>query len=478
MANGSVYKRCSCTNPQGKRLGTRCPQLRRPGGAWHPHHGTWAYQLELPTTSGTRRQLRRSGFATREQAHTGLDHARDLLTLAAGDPARAARIGDMLRSCNPGTPLPDRDTVAAAIHQPAPDSAGIPTFGEYLDQWLAARGNLAANTRQSYTDHIRLYLKPHLGHVRLDQLTVAHFETMYTAINQRDQHIHAARTSSDPAVRASVRGKRPLTPASRQRLRATARKALNDAIRTHHRGLLPYNPAAYLELPTGKAPRPRIWTPNNIHHWKTTSKRPSPVMVWTPQQAGTFLDHAQTNDPDLYPLYLLITHRGLRRGEATGLRHTDLDLTRAELTITQQITTIANKPHIQSLKTTAAERTIPLDHTTGHALTRHLEHQHVRHPEPAHNLVFLTSTGRPWHPATISKRFDRLTATSGLPPIRLHDLRHCAATYLRAAGADLKTIQETLGHADLNITANTYTTVLHELERETADNAAKLVPRS
>jgi hypothetical protein len=61
---------------------------------------------------------------------------------------------------------------------------------------------------------------------------------------------------------------------------------------------------------------------------------------------------------------------------------------------------------------------------------------------------------------------------------RLRRLRHCAATYLRAAGADLKTVQETLGHADLNITADTYTSVLVELERATAEAAAGLIPRN
>jgi integrase len=77
----------------------------------------------------------------------------------------------------------------------------------------------------------------------------------------------------------------------------------------------------------------------------------------------------------------------------------------------------------------------------------------------------------------VSHRLTQLIDGSRLP-IRLHDLRHCAATYLRAAGADLKTIQETLGHADLNITADTYTSVLVELERATAEAAAGLIPRN
>jgi site-specific recombinase XerD len=58
-------------------------------------------------------------------------------------------------------------------------------------------------------------------------------------------------------------------------------------------------------------------------------------------------------------------------------------------------------------------------------------------------------------------------------------LRHCAATYLKAAGADLKDIQATLGHASIAITADTYTSVIHELdsERAKANAAAALIPR-
>jgi Phage integrase family len=63
---------------------------------------------------------------------------------------------------------------------------------------------------------------------------------------------------------------------------------------------------------------------------------------------------------------------------------------------------------------------------------------------------------------------------------RTHDLRHCAATFLKAAGADMKDIQETLGHSSITITGDTYTSVVHELdtERAKADAAAALVPRT
>jgi site-specific recombinase XerD len=58
-------------------------------------------------------------------------------------------------------------------------------------------------------------------------------------------------------------------------------------------------------------------------------------------------------------------------------------------------------------------------------------------------------------------------------------LRHCAATFLKAAGADLKDVQELLGHSSITITSDTYTSVIAELEveRAKAEAAAALVPR-
>lgn len=453
-------------------------------GAWHPSHGSWAYQLELPAGHDRRRaQLRRSGHHTRDQAQAELDHAKALLRLAGGDPLLTAQVAGMLRACKPGTPLPDVDTVTRRLHTTGtPNTA--PTFGEYLHRWLQGRGHLAANTLRCYREHIDHYLKPHLGHIRLDQLTVGHLQAMFDAITGRDNTTRAARASADPAVRATVKGRKTMGDASRQRLRATARKAINDAMRIHHRGLLTHNPAAHLELPSGRTPRPKVWTPKAVHTWKTTGSKPGPVMVWTPAQAGEFLDHAQTHDIVLYPMYLLIMNRGLRRGEAVGLRDIDVDLDHAEeLTIAQQIIPVDHTPITTRLKTDASERVVALDTVTAAVLADHLRRRETwrqAHPDdwPDTGLFFVTPTGKPWHPQVVSRRFDRLVTAAGLPPIRLHDLRHGAATYLRAAGADLKTVQTTLGHADHKITSDVYTSVLQELERATAEAAAALIPRN
>jgi hypothetical protein len=76
--------------------------------------------------------------------------------------------------------------------------------------------------------------------------------------------------------------------------------------------------------------------------------------------------------------------------------------------------------------------------------------------------VFITPHGQPLDPDYLTRRFVRLVKDSGLPPVRLHDLRHGAASLAHCAGADLKTVQEQLGHSSIVLTADTYTSVLHE----------------
>ncbi|MEU1176825.1 tyrosine-type recombinase/integrase [Streptomyces sp. NPDC005820] len=92
--------------------------------------------------------------------------------------------------------------------------------------------------------------------------------------------------------------------------------------------------------------------------------------------------------------------------------------------------------------------------------------------------VFTKENGELLHPANVTRRFIELYEEIDLPPVRLHDLRHGAATLARAAGADLKNIQEMLGHSSITITADTYTSLLTEADLAIAEAVARLVPRA
>jgi Phage integrase family len=91
--------------------------------------------------------------------------------------------------------------------------------------------------------------------------------------------------------------------------------------------------------------------------------------------------------------------------------------------------------------------------------------------------VFTREDGSPLHPATVTDRFRALAETAKLPPVRLHDLRHGAASLMLAAGVPAKVVQETLGHSTVGLTLDTYTSVYTEVAAEAAEAAAKLVPR-
>jgi hypothetical protein len=68
-----------------------------------------------------------------------------------------------------------------------------------------------------------------------------------------------------------------------------------------------------------------------------------------------------------------------------------------------------------------------------------------------------------------------LINAAGLPPVRLHDLRHGAASLAHTAGADLKTVQDQLGHAGIVLTADTYTSVLPAAQHSAAEATARLI---
>ena len=71
--------------------------------------------------------------------------------------------------------------------------------------------------------------------------------------------------------------------------------------------------------------------------------------------------------------------------------------------------------------------------------------------------MFTYADGRPIRPEYLTHRFNTLVREFDLPPIRLHDLRHGAATLALASHTDLKVIQQMLGHSSIVTTADTYT---------------------
>ncbi|GAB2738599.1 tyrosine-type recombinase/integrase [Kitasatospora kifunensis] len=454
--------------PRHYRLGATCPSLA------NRHHGSWCYDVTLPHLPGAKRErCRASGFSTRREALAAADHLLD-----------------------------------TALPLPGPPEVGL-TTGDFLRQWLSEKApGLAPTTARSYEGHLRLHLLPHLDSVPLAELRPHHIADVFDAIDsrnsaisvQRDQYARAharhqewksryGRNPGHPRANAPApavpepflphrpRGAQPrvTSAATKQRIRATLRSALSDARRQL---LIPVNWAGLVQLPPVHKPRALLWTPARIAAWEGTGVRPSSVMVWTEEQTGGFLD-AVVEDW-LYALWHLLTYRGLRRGEAVGLRWSEVDLDLGTIDITRQVIQLGYVPYEATPKQ-HSERTLALDSGTIEALSTHRSRMRAASrsrgdPWAPGGRVFVRADGSPLHPDYVSKRFRLLCRRSGSPPVRLHDLRHEAATLTLTAVGDRRVVQDLLGHATL-ATTDDYASVTPARARAAAEAAAALVPR-
>ncbi|GAA3535576.1 hypothetical protein GCM10022419_013980 [Nonomuraea rosea] len=190
--------------------------------------------------------------------------------------------------------------------------------------------------------------------------------------------------------------------------------------------------------------------------------------MWTTEHLTEFSDYVR--EDALYPLWWLAGLRGLRRGELAGLRWADISLETRELTVVQQLIHVNDRLRVVPPKSEASQRTIALDTETIRLL-----HRHKLKGFDTADWVLTREDGQPVRPDYLTYRFRYVVAASGLPPIRLHDLRRDAASTALAARVDLRTIQGQLGHASIVLTSDTYTSVLPELHHAAAEATARLV---
>jgi integrase len=260
--------------------------------------------------------------------------------------------------------------------------------------------------------------------------------------------------------------------ATTRRVYSTIRSALNAAAREQ---LIPGNPTQYLVIPAGRRPHAVVWTARRVKHWKRTGKRPA-VAVWTPAQTRRFL--TSIGGHPLYTAFLVMALCGLRRGEAAGLRWSDLDLDAGLAYVTRQVQRVNGVLTPCPLKTPASLRAVGLapEIVTALRALRQAQADYARaNGIPPSRYVFPGPGGGPLRPDYLTLAFGGLVKRSGLPPVRLHDLRHGAATLMLLDGTELKVIADQLGHSSVVLTADTYLSVAVELGLKTAAAAARLI---
>ena len=187
-----------------------------------------------------------------------------------------------------------------------------------------------------------------------------------------------------------------------------------------------------------------------------------PVDALSEREAKMFF-YALSQEKDLEfrcILQVLIT-TGLRRGECMGLKWKDIDLSEGTIHVVRNVTySSGNGIVLGTPKTVYSNRLIPLIQATSDLLKQYRQKIGQEHPGADLREAFLfpntTSIYQPRDPNTVTRRLKRFMKKHGLPDLSPHDLRHSCATLLLASGADVKSVQEILGHSDASTTLNFY----------------------
>jgi integrase len=310
-------------------------------------------------------------------------------------------------------------------------------LGAFLDEWLAnQRHRLKDTTWASYEVAVGR-IKQGIGRSKLQALTPLDVETFYSGLAE------------------SGRKGKPLAPKSIRNTHVVLRKALADAERL---GLVPRNVAAVAKPPVARRDPRRTWSSDEVREFFSFVK-----------------------GDRLFAAYVLLATTGMRRGEVLGLRWSDLDLDAGELAVVHTVTTVGYVPVVSTPKTNRSRRVVYLDEETVRVLRDHRRRQREDRlaAGPAWqdgvDFVFRDELGALVHPDWFTREFGRQVRLSGLPAIRLHDLRHTYATLALKAGVHPKIVSERLGHATVGVTLDLYSHVTPGIAREAANTvAAKL----
>ena len=434
----------------------------------------WYVKIELdpdPST-GQRRQKWHSGYNTKREAER-------------------ARI-DLLSKF-------DRGEYVEPSHQ---------SVADYFADWLKAiEHTVRPSTFDSYSRNVKNHVVAHIGSVRLTKVDAGVLNGLYAelltsgrckpsrtgkgyspevverATELRAQGMTLASTSEQLRTEfAEAEHITKDTLASLLRRQSTRRsiddfpegldrrtvnyvhtilhRAFKDAVRW---GRLARNPADAADPPRG-------------------SRKSDGVHAWSAATLRSFLQSTQKAGDREHALWVLLATTGMRRGEAIGVRWSDVDLDKGRVRVVQTITQTRSKVTVGEPKTTSGRRSVSLDSGTVGVLRDHrkrmLQERLLIGPDFSDDgLVFHEPDGACLRPEAVSGRFVRRVGQHGLPRLTIHGLRHTWATLALEQGIHPRVVQERLGHSTIAITLGIYSHVSPTVHDEAAETIAGLLLR-
>ena len=185
------------------------------------------------------------------------------------------------------------------------------------------------------------------------------------------------------------------------------------------------------------------------------------VDFYTKEELQQFFEYLKKeNGLQMLVFFKIAAFAGPRRGELSALTWSDIDFDKRNITINKNLVIIHNVFKIQSPKTRTSNRTISLDDTTLALLKKwRLKQRETLFHLGRRNsmkLIFTNATGRTGTDFLFltygSDSLKYLSEKYGIRRIKLHDFRKTHASLLFESGADMKDVQERLGHSDIQTT--------------------------
>jgi integrase len=190
-----------------------------------------------------------------------------------------------------------------------------------------------------------------------------------------------------------------------------------------------------------------------------------------------FLREAYKYDYIYWIFFKVLIETGLRKGEAAALQWTDTDLKERTIHISKTLDFQADDDSelFGDPKTYHSIRTITISQSLANDLAFHKKFQNqnklalneIYHHDL--NLVLCRNDGNFMPKSSLFNAFERILKRSGLPKLPIHSLRHTHAVLLLEAGAEMKYVQERLGHGSIQVTSDVYAHISKKIEKDTMD---------
>lgn len=307
------------------------------------------------------------------------------------------------------------------------------TVNEYMLDWLATekkprlRPHSYASTC-ARADHVMRSL----GTKRLDSLTPHHIRSFYRDL------------LTQPAGKRQTR----LKPRTVSQIHFFLREALEAAVQA---GKIGNNPCQHIRPPTWEDPEWNLLSPPDLL-----------------RVLRAFEDHR------LSALFVFLATTAVRIGEATALHWDDVSLDAGTARIKGTLTKIPGGGLVVGPpKSKSSIRTILIGRLAVLALrehrTRQLEERLATPDWEDQDFVFPGSKGQPILTSTVDRIWTRTLKQLGIENVRIHDLRHGAATTLLDKRIPVKAVSKRLGHSDVRVTLSVYAHVLESMEDEAAE---------